>query len=171
MLEKKAGPQIVKQNSVLILYLDSPKTSPTFIIRALVKKATFYSNDKKTVRVYDHILAGSWVKKHTLNCRVRNSIKVDSDHRCVVARFAFPLYKRDRRLTKKKKKRNTPRLDVKLFRKNPEIQALFLESLKLELGVSDNLLISEINAIMTTASANKSMGHRFCVARNVKKTR
>jgi len=74
-------------------------------------------------------------------------------------------------LTKKKKKRNTPRLDVKLFRKNPEIQALFLESLKLELGVSDNLLISEINAIMTTASANKSMGHRFCVARNVKKTR
>ena len=68
------------------------------------QRASWYSNDKRTVRVLDHVLCHKWVRKHTRDCRIRNSIKIDSDHRALVASFSFPAFKRDRRMTKTKKK-------------------------------------------------------------------
>jgi len=62
----------------------------SFFHHKFCQRATFYSNDGRTVRTYDHILTSSWLRKYTRDCRVRNSVNIDNDHRCVVANLAIP---------------------------------------------------------------------------------
>ena len=91
--------------------------------------ATHYNNNGSTVRVYDFIVCSGWLRKFTLDCRVRNNVSIDSDHRCLVAVHAVPRFKRDRKLTGKKKKvrKQTPKYDFGLLRKNEELGDNFVQ--------------------------------------------
>ena len=125
----------------------------TFYTHKWAQRATYYSCNKTTVRVYDHILAGPWIRKFTTDCRVRNSINVFSDHRCVVASFNFPAFKRDRVLTKSKKRpKKTRKLDYRALLKNDEINGQFLENVETGLENSEFLELSDLNTILNNAT-------------------
>ena len=119
------------------------------------QRASWYSNDGRTVRVLDHILCKNWVKKHTRDCRIRNSIQIDSDHRALVASFRFPAFKKDRRLTRNKKKPPKKRkTDFSALLKNPEIEDEFLADVQLQMADNgdDELSVSQLDKILETAS-------------------
>ena len=125
----------------------------THFTHKICQRSTFYSNDKRTVRVLDHVLARNWVKKNTIDTRVKNGIKIDSDHRCLVSTFSFPLYKRDRRLTKKKRRKSTPKHDLLLFRKNDDLQTEFLNAVTESIEGVSELSMADIMNIITSASS------------------
>ena len=121
----------------------------TFYTHKWHQRCTFYSNDGRTNRVYDHVLAGPWIRKFTTDCRIRNSIKIDSDHRCVVASFAFPAYKRDRVLTKSRKKRQKIRkIDYRELLMNQELNENYIENVENQMNAMDNPSLEELVSIL-----------------------
>ena len=46
----------------------------TFYQHSWLHRATHYNNNDLTVRVYDHLVCSEWLRKFTLDCRVRNNI-------------------------------------------------------------------------------------------------
>ena len=65
-------------------------------------RRSWLSADKRTERAYDLFVGGGWVRRNVRDVRVRNGVQVDSDHRAVVATFAFPRFKRDKRRERQK---------------------------------------------------------------------
>ena len=57
------------------------------------RRVTWHSPDNVTKKVYDFILACSWVRQYVTNCRVYNSYDFDSDHRLVIADISTPCTK------------------------------------------------------------------------------
>ena len=120
------------------------------------QRASWYSNDGKTVRVLDHVLCKSWLRKHATDCRIRNNIKIDSDHRCLVASFSFPAFKRDRRLTKNKKKHVKKRkIDFSTLLKDEIVGDEFLQDIELLMIENQNveLSVEKLDKMLETASA------------------
>ena len=108
--------------------------------------ATHYNNNGSTVRVYDFIVCSDWLRKFTLDCRVRNNVSIDSDHRCLVAVHAVPRFKRDRKLTgkTKKAKKQEPKRDFGLLRKNEELGNDFIQKFVENVQDIDNPTIEDI---------------------------
>ena len=94
-------------------------------------RATHYNNNGETVRVYDFILTADWLRKFTTDCRVRNNVSIDSDHRCLVAVHAVPRFKRDRKMTGKRSKRpkkRAPKYDFGTLRKDEHLENNFIQN-------------------------------------------
>ena len=66
------------------------------------RRITWHSSDGKTKKIYDFILACSWLRQYTTNCRVYNSFDFDSDHRLVIATLKTPSSKKARFIIRKK---------------------------------------------------------------------
>ena len=125
----------------------------TFFRHKWSNRATYYSIDGRLERVYDTILAGRWIRRFTTDTRVRNGINVDSDHRAVVASFAFPAYKRDRIITKSRRKTTkTRKIDYKTLLSDPEISENYLEIIENALNSGDNLDIDKLTNILESAT-------------------
>ena len=126
----------------------------SFFKHKFIQRATWYSNNGKCIRVYDHILGNSWVQKHVSDCRVRNSIKIDSDHRPLVATFKFPAFRRDRKLTKKRK--NCPKkqrkLQYNLLRKDKVVNEQFLAKVASGLESLETHDMSDLYELLESAS-------------------
>ena len=119
------------------------------------QRASWYSNDGKTVRVLDHVLCRSWLRKHATDCRIRNNINIDSDHRCLVASFSFPAFKRDRRLTKNKKKyKKKPKIDFSALLKDENVGDEFLQDIEFMMNENQNteLSVEKLDKMLETAS-------------------
>ena len=119
------------------------------------QRASFYSNDGKTIRVYDHLLTGSWVRKHTSDCRIRNSIKVDSDHRALVATFNFPAFKRDRRLTKSRKKYPKKRkTDFSALLRDDKVENEYFEEIQNLMAETEEILtLDSLDEVLQKATS------------------
>ena len=125
----------------------------TFFRHKWAHRATYYSNDRRLERVYDTVLAGKWIRRFTTDTRVRNGIKVDSDHRAVVASFAFPAYKRDRIITRSKKKMTkTRKIDYKTLFSDPEIGENYLQTIENAINSGENLDVDKITDILEAAT-------------------
>ena len=57
------------------------------------RRITWHSADKVTKKVYNFILACSWLRQYVTNCRVYNSYDFDFDHRLVIADICTPCTK------------------------------------------------------------------------------
>ena len=127
----------------------------SFFSHKWVQRATFYSNDQRTVRVYDHLLGSAWIRKHTTDARVRNNINIDSDHRCVVATMKIPMFKRDRVLTssKKPKKRKNLKKNFRLLTQDPEFADLYTEEIKTLITDKENLSLEQLDEILESAAS------------------
>ena len=138
----------------------------TFYNHKWLHRASFYSNDQRTVRVYDHVVTCGWIRQNTVDCRVKNGIRVDSDHRAVVSTFAFPLHKRDRRLVKKKhKSKKSKKLDVKLLRENGEIYGEYMNEVETRLCLNSEPEIADLTAILqdSATACIPTLATRKCV--------
>ena len=140
----------------------------TFFEHKWTHRATHYNNNGQTVRVYDFILSSSWLRKFTTDCRVRNGVSVASDHRCLIAVHAVPRFKRDRKLTAKKKRKRTPapKYNFSLLRKDDELEQNFVETFVENIGIFDNPTVENIQD-----SIEKSSEILPLVTRNTQKVR
>ena len=68
----------------------------TYVDVPLEDRYTWYSNDGKTKRVLDYMLAERFLQQYMENCTVKNEYEFDSDHKLVVAEFRTPCTKRAR---------------------------------------------------------------------------
>ena len=68
----------------------------TYVDVPLEDRYTWYSNDNKTKRVLDYILAQRFLQQYTENCTVKKDYEFDSDHKLLVADFRTPCTKRAR---------------------------------------------------------------------------
>ena len=75
----------------------------TWFTHKQCRRITWHSPDGRTKKVYDFILACSWIRQFVTNCRVYNSYDFDSDHRLVIASLKTPSTKRARFVMRKKK--------------------------------------------------------------------
>ena len=146
-----------ESGDLLLDFISDQKLSSlaTFFDHKYIQRATFYSNDKRTVRVLDHVLCHKWVRKHTRDCRVRNSIRIDSDHRALVVSFSFPAFKRDRRLTKVKKK--TPKhrkTDFSQLLKNEDVEDEFYADIVrlMDENQGTDMTIEKLDEVLLDAS-------------------
>ena len=126
----------------------------TFFEHQWTHRATHYNNNGQTVRVYDHILCSGWLRKFTTDCRVRNGVSIDSDHRCLIAVHAVPRFRRDRKITAKKKTTRTavPKYDFGMLRKNEELSQRFVEKFVENIEDFDHPTIENIQATMEKTS-------------------
>ena len=90
--------------------------SNTFFKHRRIHRITWYSNDGKTCKILDYVLAEKFVQQYITNCRVRGGfIKQEhSDHRLLVTNICSPITKQARY-----KFRNRPRPSPK-----PDLQQL-----------------------------------------------
>ena len=68
----------------------------TYVDVPLEDRYTWYSNDGKTKRVLDYILAQRFLQQYMENCTVKKDYEFDSDHKLLVADFCTPCTKRAR---------------------------------------------------------------------------
>ena len=86
----------------------------------LSERFTWFSNDGKTKRVLDYILAERFVQQYVTRCSVASDYKFESDHRLIVTELSTPSTKRARWRTRKKieKPRNLKALEIQETRKD-----------------------------------------------------
>ena len=65
----------------------------TWFSHKTCRRITWHSPDQVTKKVYDFILACSWLCQYVSNCRVYISYDFDSDHRLVIADICTPCTK------------------------------------------------------------------------------
>lgn len=53
-------------------------------------RITWYSNDKKTKKIIDHVIASPEIQKTMSDCGVKKELDFSSDHRCVTASIKTP---------------------------------------------------------------------------------
>ena len=116
----------------------------TWFTHKTCRRITWHSPDRTTKKVYDFILACSWIRQYVKNCRVYNSYDFDSDHRLVIADLTTPCNKVGRYITRTVKP-NT-RLNTEIL-KEPETQTIFVNTVvgKLESVNLDSSSNTEIN--------------------------
>ena len=68
----------------------------TYVDVPLEDRYTWYSNDGKTKRVLDYILAQRFLQQYMESCTVNQDYEFDSDHKLLVAEFRTPCTKRGR---------------------------------------------------------------------------
>ena len=88
---------------------------------------TWYSNDKRSKKVIDYVLAEKYVQKFTTDCRVYLGFQVETDHRLLKTTINAPATKKARRRyfknpTQPKRNYNIKALQI------PEIQKSFVEA-------------------------------------------
>ena len=118
-------------------------------------RATHYNNNGETVRVYDFILTADWLRKFTTDCRVRNNVSIDSDHRCLVAVHAVPRFKRDRKMTGKRSKRpkkRAPKYDFGTLRKDEHLENNFIQNFVDNIGNFQDPTIENIQSCIEKSS-------------------
>ena len=64
--------------------------SSTFFEKNPEDRITWYSNDKRTKKIIDHVIASPAIQKTMSDCGVNNELDFLSDHRCVTANIKTP---------------------------------------------------------------------------------
>ena len=64
--------------------------SSTYFKHRMLHRYTWYSNDGKTRKINDYILAEQYVQQYLTDCRVYRSINIESDHRLLKATIRAP---------------------------------------------------------------------------------
>ena len=75
--------------------------SSTFFKHRKVHRYTWYSNDGKTRKVIDYVLAEKFVQQYMTDCRVYRGVTIDSDHRLLQATLCTPATRKTRRRFRK----------------------------------------------------------------------
>ena len=70
--------------------------SSTFFIHSEAKRVTWHSPDKRTKKKLDYILCEPWIRQYMLDCCVKNSVYIDSDHTLLVAKIRTPFTRQSR---------------------------------------------------------------------------
>ena len=60
------------------------------------KRVTWHSPDKRTKKKLDYILCEPWIRQYMLDCCVKNSVFIDSDHTLLVAKIRTPFTRQSR---------------------------------------------------------------------------
>ena len=102
----------------------------TYFKHKLPHLITFHSNDGHTTKTLDYALATQTLATYCHDCRVKNNYLLDTtlntDHRCLIQRWAIPLRKQDRR--KQKSNPKTPKIDYSGL-KEPDTKQKFTDNL------------------------------------------
>ena len=75
----------------------------TFFEKHPNDRLTWSSNDKKTIKVLDHVIASQGVQKQMNDCAVNNDLDFLSDHRCVTANISTSSSKKKKYKLQKRK--------------------------------------------------------------------
>ena len=70
--------------------------SNTWFTHKVSRKMTFLSADGKTRKTLDYILCEKWIQQYMTNCRVKNGLHINSDHKTLVATMKTPYNKKAR---------------------------------------------------------------------------
>ena len=62
----------------------------TWFTHKRCRRVTWHAPNGMTKKVYDFVLACSWIRQYVTNCRAYNSYDFDSDHRLVIASLNTP---------------------------------------------------------------------------------
>ena len=92
----------------------------TYFDVPLSERFTWFSNDGKTKRVLDYILAEKFVQQYVTRCAVASDYKFESDHRLIVTDMSTPSTKRARwqKRKTKEKSRNLKALELQETRQS-----------------------------------------------------
>ena len=120
----------------------------TFFKHRLLHRNTWYSNDKRTKKVIDYILAEKYVQQFTTDCKVYLGFEVETDHRLLKTTINALATKKARRRycknpTPPKRNYNIKALQI------PEIQKSFVEALDDPIK-QGSVNITEINNLSET---------------------
>ena len=123
-----------------------------------IKVNTWYSNDKRTKKVIDYILAEKYVQQFTTDCRVYLGFQVETDHRLLKTTINAPATKKARRRycknpTPPKRNHNIKALQI------PEIQKSFVEALDdpIKQGCVNVTEINNLSETLVTALNETAM--------------
>ena len=121
------------------------------------RRITWHSSDGKTKKVYDFILACSWLRQYTTNCRVYNSFDFDSDHRLVIATLKTPSSKKARYIVRKKNPVK-PKIDFTVL--TDELIETFQEKMSVSLNNHNHFeLNSNLNELFIDSVKKKCRIH------------
>ena len=71
--------------------------SNTHFKHRMLHRYTWYSNDGKTRKIIDYILAEEYVQQYMTNCRVYRGIDIDTDYRLLKATMCTPTSRKARK--------------------------------------------------------------------------
>ena len=114
----------------------------------MLHRYTWYSNDKRTKKVLDYVLAEKYIQNYTTDCRVYIGFQVDTDHKLLKTTLNAPTCKSARRRYCKNPTAPKVRYDIKSV-KNPATKILYTDSLNNSIpDICKN--ISDINELSNT---------------------
>ena len=120
----------------------------TFFKHRMLHRYTWYSNDKRTKKVLDYVLAEKYIQNYTTDCRVYIGFQVDTDHKLLKTTLNAPTCKSARRRYCKNPTAPKVRYDIKSV-KNPATKILYTDSLNNSIpDICKN--ISDINELSNT---------------------
>ena len=97
--------------------------SSSFFDYPLIDRYTWYSNDKKTMKIIDYVLAERYIQQYITQCIVMREYDFDSDHRLLKTTLTTPCTRKARRTPKKIKRKHVP--DIKSLH-NSNIQQKYI---------------------------------------------
>lgn len=93
---------------------------------------TFHSNDGHTTKTLDYAISSQMLSSYCLDCRVKNNYlsgtTLNSDHRCLIQRWAIPLLKIDRLKPRQNHYSKKSSIDCNSLR-DPVLHQRFIENL------------------------------------------
>lgn len=81
--------------------------SQTFFRHRRLHRYSWYSNDRKTRKCLDYVLAGQFVQHYMTDCRVQRGFHFDSDHHLLTASLRTPSTLAARRSSRRKSSKST----------------------------------------------------------------
>ena len=97
----------------------------TFFKHRRLHRYTWYSNDGRTRKVIDNVLAERYEQQYITDCRVLRGFNVDSDHRYLRTTLFTPMTRHAR--ARYCKNPTKPKLDIKAL-KNPNVRQKYCSS-------------------------------------------
>ena len=71
--------------------------SSTFFKQRLLHRYTWYSNDKKTRKILDHISSEKYIQNYMVDCSVYRGFHVETDHQLLKATIYVPRTRKSRK--------------------------------------------------------------------------
>ena len=121
-------------------FFDSEKLSVlnTWFTHKRCRRITWHAPNGITKKVYDFVLACSWIRQYATNCRAYNSYDFDSDHRLVIASLTTPGTK-VARYVKRNKKVTKSTIDLKALNNNENANKFVNNAVsKIDIEQTDN---------------------------------
>jgi hypothetical protein len=131
----------------------------TFFKHRMLHRYTWYSNDGKTRKILDYVLAEKYLQKYITDCRVRRGYNFDSDHRLIKTELVTPCTKKARR--RYHKITPQPKLDYKILQ-DPAVKEQFVSTVNEEfknstIGDEDPAIKSKKIIDALTSAAEKTL--------------